>query len=105
MHSDHPCAEGTCYCRVLATRTLCLSAHPDFTLPRPRSLWHNEVNFSTFVRRCSDGKRYSLVQIPCQFYPSEERFHEQKASRYRHCGRARCPVGAGANRERCALWP
>ena len=41
--------------------------------------------------------------VPCQFYPLEERLHEQKASRYRHRGGAGRTARAGANRERGAV--
>src|SRR6185369_17397313 len=38
-------------CRVLATARQSLFPRRDFTLPRSRTVWHNESNFSTSLRR------------------------------------------------------
>ena len=67
-----------------------------------RPLWHNGSQLLDIAEKVPmAGAKGSF---PCQFYPLEERLHEQKARRCRRRGRACRPAGcASANRERHAV--
>ena len=61
-----------------------------------------DLNFSTSLRRFR--WQAQKTSFPCQFYPLEERLHEQEARRCRRRGRACRPAGAQAQTANVTLY-